>query len=106
MSIGMDSFVAAKITAGQRRIQQLWSELVTIGNVTLNALIGQETLAQDFTGLGLEDAVLMDISVVAGDLNAAPAIGTPVVARGRAWRVFNVRPTQTTYEIVLKSPKK
>jgi len=41
-----------------------------------------------------------------GDLSAPPYIGQPAQARNRSWRVFNVNPTQTTYEITLESPTK
>jgi len=99
-----------KISKAQRKVQGMWGEPITfgpVGNAQITSLLSREQTTQRFAeGKGIEEVITMNASVLVGDLSAPPYIGQPAQARNRSWRVFNVNPTQTTYEITLESPTK
>ncbi len=102
----MNSSVAAKIGKGIRRIQGLWGEVIEISSTSVPAILGPEALSQKFTTEGMREVIHLAASIAKADLQAPPVLGTPATARNRAWRIDTVTPTQTTWELVLESPKK
>lgn len=99
---------------GIGKIQFLWGEAFTLGvpsqgvtQTPIPAIMGQQSLTQRFVeGKGMEEVFTLAVSVQARDLTAAPFIGQQAQARGREWKVWLVRPTQTTWELTLESPNK
>ena len=106
----MNAALQSKIAKAQRKVQGMWGEPITfgpVGGAPITSLLSRETTTQRFEeGKGIKEVVQINASVLVGDLSAAPFIGQEAQARGRSWRIFNVNPTPTTFEVTLESPTK